>query len=37
MWEQMVVLGGAVELVADWLCLMFWKGGGEESLACKEK
>ena len=37
MWEQMVVLGGAVELVADLSCLMFWKGGGEESLACKEK
>ena len=37
MWEQMVVLGGAVVPVADLSCSTFWKGGGEESLACKEK
>ena len=37
MWEQMGVLGGAVVLVAYLLCSIVWKGGGEESLACKSK
>ena len=32
-----MVLGGAVALVADWLCSTVWKGGGGESLACKDK
>ena len=34
---QMVVLGGEVALVADLLCSTVWKGGGGESLACKDK
>ena len=33
----MVVLGGEVALVADLLCSTVWKGGGGESLACKDK
>ena len=34
---QMVVLGGEVALVADLLCSTVWKGGGGESLACKDQ
>ena len=37
MWRLMLVLGGAVVLVVGCLCSTVCKGGGEESLTCKEK
>ena len=37
MLQPMVVLGGEVVLVVGCLCLTVCKGGGEESLTCKEK
>ena len=36
-WGLMVVLGGEVGLVGDCLWSTVLKGGGEESLTCKEK